>query len=117
MRKLIASIVVIVGSLFVAPLASAQPGYGGYMPLAPGEIARENAKSPIQKLQDQALMSTMQASFLGMAVPDAPQAFGPLGECVTRVSGSAEIQPVQMVATWVCLATNPSLNPLPKWYM
>ncbi|MDU0478958.1 hypothetical protein QVA66_06875 [Staphylococcus chromogenes] len=117
MRKLCASVLVVISSLAVAPAASAQMDIRH-----PSEIAREQAKSPLERLQDQALMSTMQASFLGMAVPDAiatgnAAAWGPLGTCVQQVAGSAEIQPVQMVATWVCLATNPSLNPMPRWYM
>ncbi|MEJ5927660.1 hypothetical protein WG915_03400 [Corynebacterium sp. H128] len=117
MKKHIGLAVALLAFLAGAPTAAAYE-----VPRHPSEIAREQAKTPIERLQDQALMSTMQASFLGMAVPDAiaagnPGVFGPLGQCVQQVSGSAEIQPVQMVATWGCLVMNPSLNTLPRWYM
>ncbi|AKK03975.1 hypothetical protein [Corynebacterium epidermidicanis] len=121
MKKLIASAFTIVVAS-IAPVAQAAELQPGFDFRHPSEIAREQAKTPLERLQDQALTSTMQASFLGMAVPDAiaagkGEAFGPLSQCVTQVAGSAEIQPVQMVATWYCLATNPKLNPLPRWYV
>lgn len=121
-KKTIAALVATC-SLLSAPAAVAYP----YAPLTdlrhPSEIAREQAKSPLQRLQDNILMRVMQASFLGMLIPENiangnnPAMYEPLAQCVQNSTGSAEIQPVQMVATWGCVLLNPKLNPMPAWYM
>lgn len=122
MKKTLISLIV-AASFVGAPAAGAQE----YAPLTdlrhPSEIAREQAKSPLQRLQDDIMMRVMQASFLGMLIPENiasgnnPAMFEPLAQCVENSTGSAEIQPVQMVATWGCVLLNPKLNPMPAWYM
>lgn len=122
MKKFITTISV-AAALLTAPAAYASP----YAPMTdlrhPSEIAREQAKSPLQRLQDDILMRLMQASFLGMLIPENlangnnPAMYEPLAQCVQNSTGSAEIQPVQMVATWGCVLFNPKLNPMPAWYM
>lgn len=122
MKKILISALV-AASIIGAPVAQANPYSPGMDFRHPSEIAREEAKSPLQRFQDNITMRIMQASFLGFVIPDGlaagntPAGMEPLAQCVANSSGSAEIQPVQMVATWACLATNPSLNPMPAWYM
>lgn len=120
MKKIITTICAVM-TLLTAPAAYASPNMPDLR--HPSEIAREQAKSPLQRLQDDILMRLMQASFLGMLIPENmangnnPAMYEPLAQCVENSTGSAEIQPVQMVATWGCVLLNPKLNPMPAWYM
>lgn len=117
MKKLPIALAVATAMIFT-PAAEAQT-----FPKHPSEIEREQNRTPLERLQGQALMSMAQHSFLGFVIADAvvggytAPGMAPLQQCAAQTASSSQIQPVVMLATHWCMLTNPGLKPaMPEWY-